>query len=150
NTPIPPASGESTNTDAPGNPTDPGTSTGPDTPTEPGGPIEPQPEPIPSLIGDVEFSVPSQSFRDTLTVELSASTAGEIRYTTDGSLPVATSPLYEEPLVLDRTTEVRARVFSDGSAPIRPSTALYVARDFDTTSNLPLLIIDGYAGGKPA
>lgn len=110
---------------------------------------EPTSPATPSLIGDVEFSVPSQSFRGTLTVELSSSVAGEIRYTTDGSLPIESSPLYEEPLVLEQTTELRARAFTNSAAPVSPSTALYVARDFDTTSNIPLLIIDGYTGGKP-
>ncbi len=50
---------------------------------------------IPSLIGDVTFSTPSQSFRTSIQVGMSTSLTGaEIRYTTDGTLPTATSTLY--------------------------------------------------------
>jgi hypothetical protein len=101
------------------------------------------------LLGDVAFSVPSQSFMGTLSVELSATIPGEIRYTTDGSLPTTASTLYDAALSLVATTELRAQVFTADGTVTLPSTALYVARDFDTTSDLPLLIIDGYTGGKP-
>jgi hypothetical protein len=102
----------------------------------------------PTLLGDVQFSVPSQTFKGTLEVELSAPAGGEIRFTTDGSVPTAMSPMYEEALVLNSSTEVRAAVFTNGASGLL-STALYVARDFDVTSDLPLLVVDGYSEGKP-
>ena len=105
----------------------------------------------PTLVGSVEFSTPSQTFRDSLDVGMSTSIAGaEIRYTTDGQLPTVTSTVYSgSPLSLTSTTELRAQAFVAGSAAGQPSTALYVARTFDASSDLPILIVDGYGGGKP-
>ena len=45
------------------------------------------------------------------TVTLSARDGGQIRFTTDGSEPAAESPLYREPLTLDRDTVLRAALF---------------------------------------
>ncbi len=122
-----------------------------DVPTEPSEPANADPvtPSMPSLLGGVAFSEPSQSFRDALTVELDASVDGEIRYTLDGSLPTAESPLYESALVLESTTELRAQLFASDGTPTLPSTALYIARDFDATSDIPILLIDGYGAGKP-
>lgn len=125
---------------------------GPDGPVDPANPVEPtepETEAPPTLLGDVAFSEPSQAFQGTLSVALSSTLAGEIRYTTDGSLPSASSTLYESPLVLDTSTELRAQVFPADGTPTQPSTGLYVARDFDATSDIPILLIDGYTGGKP-
>jgi hexosaminidase len=36
----------------------------------------------------------------------------EIRYTLDGSIPVSASPLYNDVLVIDKTTTIRAAIFS--------------------------------------
>lgn len=103
----------------------------------------------PTLVGDVVFSPPSGTYEGTLAVELSSAVAGEIHYTTDGTEPTASSPIYEGALQLTVTTQVRAQMFANGVASGAASSAIYVARDFDTTSDLPLLIVDGYAGGKP-
>jgi hypothetical protein len=110
-----------------------------------------EPIPNPTLLGDVQFSTPSQTFRDSLQVGLSTSLAGaEIRYTTDGRLPVVTSSLYAgSPLSLTSTTELRAQAFVAGSPAGQPSTGLYIARTFDASSDLPILVVDGYGGGKP-
>ena len=43
----------------------------------------------------------------------------KIHYTLDGSDPSINSQLYSEPLVLDRTTIVKARIFRDGK-PVSP------------------------------
>jgi hypothetical protein len=107
--------------------------------------------PNPTLLGDVQFSTPSQTFRDSLEVGMSTTVGGaEIRYTTDGQLPTATSSLYSgSPLALTATTELRAQAFVAGSPTGQPSTGLYIARTFDASSDLPMLIVDGYGGGKP-
>lgn len=107
--------------------------------------------PPPDLIGDVAFSVPSQAFQGALAVGLSTSLANaEIRYTTDRSLPSASSLLYTgTPLSLTTTTALRAQAFVSGVQSGKVSTALYIARDFDTASNLPLLILDGFGQGEP-
>lgn len=41
---------------------------------------------------------------------------GEIRYTTDGSEPTATSPLYKEPFEVRSVQTITARVFAEGKA----------------------------------
>jgi hypothetical protein len=108
-------------------------------------------EPPPSLLGDVSISAPSQSFRGELAVSLSTAIDGaEIRYTVDRSLPDAASPLYSgEALTFASTTELRARAFIAGEPSGAPSTALYIARDFELSSDVPILIVDGFGLGEP-
>ncbi|WP_437315007.1 CotH kinase family protein [Sorangium sp. So ce385] len=117
-------------------------------PTEPG---EGTPQAIPSLTGDVAFSTPSQTFRDQIQVEMSTSIDGaEIRYTLDGQLPTSASTLYTgEPVTLTATTQVRAQAFAGGAARGAVSTGIYIARTIDATSDLPIMLIDGYGQGKP-
>lgn len=129
-------------------------STSPDS-TSPNGtdtpPTEPPEEDYPSLIGSVEFSPPSGTFQGELTVELSAQAGAEIRYSTDGLLPTAESPVYDpsQGLVLADTAQVRAQAFVEGKPSGLPSTAMYVARNFDYESDIPIVILEGYAGGRP-
>ena len=115
-----------------------------------GGPTAPKP--APTLIGDVAFSVPSQSFKTELGVSLSTVIAdAEIRYTTDGTVPTASSTLYPgAALQLTATTQVRAQAFVGGMPAGALSTALYIARTFDLSSTLPIILVDGYGKGKPS
>ena len=101
--------------------------------------------------GDVVFSVPSQTFRDRLSVAMVADeVGGEIRYTTDGQPPGAMSTLYDgSPLQLTATTQLRAQTFIGGAPAGGIATALYIARGFDFTSSLPVVVVDGYGGDKP-
>lgn len=106
------------------------------------------------------FSVKQAVFTTTQTVSLSTAVAGgEIRYSTRGTIPSATSALYTAPLTLSATTQVRARVFdpaTGGGGAV--DTGFYTK--IDTTSNLagipapaslntnlPVLIIDNFAAG---
>ena len=102
------------------------------------------------LLGSVAFSTPSQSFKSSLSVALStALEATEIRYTTDGSVPTASSSLYSGmPLSLTATTQLRAQTFSAGAAVGDPSTAIFIARTFDASSKLPIVLLDGYGSGQ--
>ena len=61
-----------------------------------------------------------------LTVALSSDGGAAIHYTTDGSEPTASSPLYTAPLNLTATTAVRAVAVEDGALPSEPSAATYV------------------------
>jgi hypothetical protein len=108
-------------------------------------------DPPPSLIGDVTFSVPSQTFVGQLDVGMATAVASaEIRYTTDGTVPTAASTLYAgAPLPLTATTQLRAQAFVAGAASGAMSTGLYIARTFEATSDLPIVVIDGYGLGKP-
>ncbi|RKN40151.1 spore coat protein CotH [Streptomyces hoynatensis] len=102
------------------------------------------------LTGDITFSAPSGTFQGELSVTLGSTVAGaEIRYTTDGQLPTASSLLYTGALRLTATTQLRARPFSGGAPAGEPGTALYVARSFDATGDLPLMVMDAYGAGKP-
>ncbi|WP_433926483.1 CotH kinase family protein [Sorangium cellulosum] len=105
----------------------------------------------PSLLGDVAFSTPSQTFRDQIQVGMTTTVDGaEIRYTVDGQPPTAASTLYTgEPLTLTATTQVRAQAFVGGAATGSVSTGLYIARTIDATSDIPIMIVDGYGKGKP-
>jgi len=125
-----------------------------------GVPLEPGPAPAGESMGDmappapdgsVRFSEPSGTFQGTLSVTLSTSLEGaEIRYTLDGSVPGPDSPLFDgNPIVVDQTRQVRAQAFVGGAAGGRAGSALYVARTFDATSDLPLIVVEGYGGGKP-
>lgn len=102
------------------------------------------------LIGSVTLSTPSQAFEGELSVELTTAVAGaEIRYTTDGTLPTATSTLYGGAVTLVDTTQLRAGAFVAGAQSGAISTGLYIARTFDAASSLPIVIMDSYASGKP-
>jgi hypothetical protein len=104
-----------------------------------------------TLLGAVAFSVPSQSFKTSLSVGMSTTVSGaEIRYTTDGTLPTASSMLYGgTALSLTATTQLRAQPFMGGTAAGAVSTAIYIARTFDLTSKVAIVIVDGYGKGQP-
>jgi hypothetical protein len=50
----------------------------------------------------------------------------QIRYTTDGSEPTAASPLYDKPLTLTKSAEVRATAFRDGKPVSLVGSGTYV------------------------
>lgn len=59
-----------------------------------------------------------------------------IHYTLDGSRPTRNSPVYSEPLVLKRTTTVKAMAVLDGciSSPVSSKTFSFVKGLFDSTN----------------
>ena len=100
------------------------------------------------LAGDVTFSVPGRAFTGTLQVTLGTSVSGaQVRYTTDGSVPTASSPVASGPLTLTRSTEVRAQAFVAGTASGEPGSAQYVATNVTTTHDLPVLVLDSFGKG---
>jgi hypothetical protein len=93
----------------------------------------PQNPPAPVLTGGGAFqSVRAIEFR---------APSGEIRYTTDGTDPTASSPLAGDSELFADTTEIRARVFEGG-------TAGPVARTFVTKATDPWLAFDGEGAGS--
>lgn len=74
-----------------------------------------QPQKIP-LSYDVLFDPVSETrFEESVIVNLLPGKAGlEIRYTTDGSEPTLTSPVYAEPLTITDTTTIKAATVMDG------------------------------------
>lgn len=103
-----------------------------------------------SLTGDISFSAPSGTFTGELTVTLRTRFPyAQIRYTTDGSPPTSSSPVYSGPLRLTTTTQVRAQAFVNGTPVGEPGTALYVARTVNATHDIPVLVLDNYGQGAP-
>jgi hypothetical protein len=102
------------------------------------------------LSGDIVFSVPSGTFQGEVTVSLSTTVSGaQIRYTTNGQLPTTSSTVYGAPLRFTATTQLRAQAFVNGTATGQPGTALYIARSFNASHDLPLVVVDAYGQGKP-
>jgi hypothetical protein len=101
------------------------------------------------LLGDVTFSQPSQAFSGSLSVTLSSTLSGTIRYTTDGSLPTSASPAATAPLSITTGTRLRAQVFAGTSAVGKPTTALYLKQTVTQQHDLPLVVLDDFGKGKP-
>lgn len=102
------------------------------------------------------LSVSSRLFAGNLEVRLvkpnSAPEDSVIQYTLDGKFPGKDSPLYIKPLILDRTTQLRARLFgTDGSAsPVVGESYIQLHREVaNFTSDLPLIVLENFQGGRP-
>jgi len=66
------------------------------------------------------------TFTNSVTVTLTCSTAGAtIRYTTTGSSPTASSPVYSKPLAVTSTSTITAKAFKTGIATSASATATF-------------------------
>ena len=72
----------------------------------------PTPTPTPSVSAPVISGV--TPFETSTSVSMSAESGAEIRYTTDGSTPSASSSLYSSAITLNATTTVKAIAIKDG------------------------------------
>src|SRR5690606_10377945 len=96
-------------------------------------------------------SHPGGAVRGGVVVELTTALPdAEFRYTTDGSRPTATSTLYTQPITVDGTANIAARVFKDGMLPGRWDSRVYASvhpslESF--SSNLPLVVCTTF--GRP-
>ncbi|MCK4391379.1 CotH kinase family protein, partial [Candidatus Bipolaricaulota bacterium] len=104
-------------------------------------------EPTPSAPNDTacatgiaeppEFSMSGGFYEGPITVTLSAMPEEvAIYYTLDGLTPTEASPRYIDPLVIDRTRVLRARVFAEGLIPSPIMTHTYL---IDEEVHLPVL-----------
>ena len=76
-------------------------------------------------------------FRDKTTISMkSIVPRAEIRYTLDGSEPTPNSSLYENPIVIDKTTNVKAAAFIEGLKPSLVVDAMFNKRTNDWTIKL--------------
>ena len=94
---------------------------------------EPPPQPAP----EPQFSIPSGFYRSGTRLTISCPDPdATIRYTLDGSIPVDTSRIYEQPLTLDSTTVLRTVSCHDAMLPSRHMSNTYF---IDYTPNLPVI-----------
>ena len=78
------------------------------------------------MVATPALSPAGGTYTSAQTVSVSCSTSGaEIRYTTDGSTPTASSTLYTTPLNIATTTTVKARGWKAGSEPSAVASATY-------------------------
>lgn len=86
-----------------------------------------------------ELSHHSGIYNNSITVEITSVVPNVIiRYTLDGSTPVDTSLIYNEPLQIDSVTIVRAVSFSDNWLPSKPATGSYIV---NYNTNLPIVSV---------
>lgn len=84
------------------------------------------------------LQTPDGVYNDVKDVEVSFTGSGEIRYTLDGNIPTANSPLYTGPIRLSATTVVRAASFENGKLPSDVVTAAYIINENHT---LPVISV---------
>ncbi len=92
------------------------------------------------------FSVASGAFETAQTVTIACTTTGAvIRYTTDGSNPTATSPIYTAPVALSSTTTLKAMAMKTGMGDSALATSTYTI-----APALPVFSLAGgtYAGAR--
>ena len=94
-------------------------------------------------------------FTGSLSIELSFESDPnqnlQIHYTLDGSKPDTTSPIYQGPLSLSQTTQLRAITADEegGISPITSHTYALSRQTSDFSSNLPVIILENYGAGRP-
>ena len=84
------------------------------------------------------LETPDGVYNGVTSVDVVLSGAGEIRYTTDGSLPTENSKLYAGPISLKSTTVIRAASFETDKLPSDVITAAYVINEDHT---LPVISV---------
>jgi len=85
------------------------------------------------------FSIRGGFYYGKQTVTITSPTSGAIiHFTTNGKEPDATSPVYSEPIVLSKTTALRARAIEPGELPSLAVTHTYL---IDEKINLPVISI---------
>ena len=92
-----------------------------------------------------DFSVEGGMYAQGGTVSLTAPSGGEIRYTLDGSEPVASSALYTSPIAYQKgVTCLRARAFGSGALPSSTVTRTYFVGVKQITPIISLVTDDKY------
>lgn len=81
---------------------------------------------------------PGGIYNDVTSVSVVLSGEGDIRYTLDGSEPTINSRLYTDPIILTKTTTLRARCYAEGKLESQVVTTGYIINENHT---LPVLSI---------
>jgi len=87
------------------------------------------------------YSVLGGFFEKPISVTITCSQGGIVRYTLDGSEPTNDSPEFDSPLDIDKTTIVRARVFEEGKIPGPIKTHSYFFGENFEERGLPVISI---------
>lgn len=99
-----------------------------------------------ALATPVEFSRDSGTFFASFLLQMTSSGANEtIRYTTNGSMPTATSTAYSSPITVSTTTQIRAAAFGPSGQVGLVTVGTFSETDattFDFTSDLPIIVIE--------
>ncbi len=91
------------------------------------------------------FEIESGVYNGTQMVAISAvNPNAEIRYTTDGSLPNATSELYTAPLMVDATVTISARCFSSSALPSMVEKNTYLINEWQIDIPVVCISTDPY------
>lgn len=90
------------------------------------------------------FNIRGGFYSSALTITLFTDLGGEIRYTLDGSEPTSQSPIYTQPLFLDKTTLVRARIFKPDMLPGPDITNTYFINENIQTGGLPVVSLSSH------
>lgn len=97
------------------------------------------------------FDPESGTFEGSISVKIYSQDGleGDIRYTTDGTVPDSTSALFDgTPIPVTASTEIHAELFQNGASKAT-GTAVYVRRAKDITLDLPIVVIDNFGQGEP-
>ena len=111
---------------------------------------------VQGITAPVTFSVESRVFSDSFDLELTlpadALPEMEIRYTNDGTRPTQTSSLYEAPIQVTETVQIRAISVLSGIGQSTVASESFTglnAQTMDFNSNLPVLVLENYQSGTP-
>jgi len=96
---------------------------------------------------DVEFDKTGGVFSGSTTLAIlpPVSATAVVRYTTNGTIPDESSPIYSSAFNINNTTTVRARVFEDERLPgeIKSRTLIELNSNVENfSSNLPIIVVD--------
>jgi len=108
-------------------------------------------EGYPSISPPPVFSQESGLYRDPITVEISSpDPQAEIRYNLGWSEPGPDSTLYTDPIRVDGSVMIRAKVFSPNAVPSATVTRSYSVLDASAagfSSNLPVFVLNTFGRG---
>ena len=88
-----------------------------------------------------QYSVLGGIFNSPVTVEITNTFGGEIRYTLDGSEPSGNSPLVNGPIQVTKTTVIRSRIYQQGKVPGKIITHTYFIDTENKIGSLPVVSI---------
>ncbi len=103
----------------------------------------------PGVVTEPQFSHVGAAISEPFFLEITAGDGDLIRFTTDRTEPTELSPLYEGPIRIDASMEVRARAFVAGMVPSRTVREVFAMLDADLvdfSSDLPIVVFSSFSG----